>query len=226
MPTFIDESGDTGLIKSGGKPYFRLAAVWVPDEDGAVLFRESIRSLRRDLGLKPAYEFKFCTTHQVPVRRKAFFDVALAQEFRFAVSSIDKTHPDWIGSSGREQHQACATELAALMRPVYCQAEQRAGTKLKERIVVDDNHDRQFLQAVQVQFRGLRSPASPTDSMIGKVSFRKSAPEELLQLVDMVCGAVGEFLDESDPTWYGPIACRDVGRIWLPSTPKGHSDQL
>jgi Protein of unknown function (DUF3800) len=91
MPTFIDESGDTGSTRNGGKPYFRLAAVWVPTHGTAEVFRRKIRELRRTLGLRQDYEFKFAKTHYHPEQRKAFLEVALSDEFRFAVSLIDKT---------------------------------------------------------------------------------------------------------------------------------------
>ena len=45
---------------------------------------------------------------------------------------------------------------------------------------------------------------------MGKVKFRGSHPEELMQLVDMVCGAAGANLD-GEHTWYRIIAERDLG---------------
>jgi hypothetical protein len=109
MPTFIDESGDTGPFSEGGKPYFRLAAVWVPTLDHAESFREAVRQLRRDLGLRADYEFKFYKTHTRPEQRQAFLTAALAQPFRFTVCSIDKTADYWNSAGGPEQHWACAT---------------------------------------------------------------------------------------------------------------------
>ena len=52
MPTFIDESGDTGPNPDPGNHCFRLAAVWVPSHDVAEAFRESVRRVRRALGLR------------------------------------------------------------------------------------------------------------------------------------------------------------------------------
>jgi hypothetical protein len=47
--------------------------------------------------------------------------------------------------------------------------------------------------------------------LVGKVKFRGPQPEELMQLVDMVCGASGACLDGED-TWYRIIAERDLSR--------------
>ena len=70
MPTFIDESGDTGIVAHGGKPYFRLAAVWLPDPDA---FREAVRLLRRacdsiQLGIKSATILAFRNSSPHPRR--------------------------------------------------------------------------------------------------------------------------------------------------------------
>jgi len=103
MPTFIDESGDTGSIEDGGKPYFRLVAVWVATHDEADRFRERVRRLRHELGLKADYEFKYTKMHQ-PAHRRAFFDAAMSCEFRFAVGSVDKTDARWNAASRADQH--------------------------------------------------------------------------------------------------------------------------
>jgi Protein of unknown function (DUF3800) len=216
MPTFIDESGDTGLTRSGGKPYFRLAAVWVPSLDAAAAFRESIRQLRRHLRLRTDYEFKFAATHSHPDRREAFFKAALAGMFRFAVCSIDKTAETWNSATGPEQHWACATTLASCLRPIYHAAEEQRGPPLREPLVVDDNSDGNFLKIVKKAFRVLESKGRPGSALVGAVSFRKSKPEDMLQMVDMVCGAVGAYIDDGVDGWYSLIRDRDLGTIRLP----------
>lgn len=216
MPTFIDESGDTGPVKDGGTPYFRLAAVWVPRIDDVDLFRRRIQDLRRELGLPQSFEFKFAKTHSKPELRRAFFSTALAQEFRFAVSSIDKNDAYWASADRTEQHWACVTDIAVALRPIYHRAEETRKSPLKELIVVDDNGDRSFLGVIKRQFRGLGSKRQPGSSMIGKVLFRNSRDHEMLQLADMVCGAVGSMIDEKNQIWYSQIAERDREGIRFP----------
>jgi len=123
MTTFIDESGDTGPIKEGVSPFFRLSAVWVPTIDDAESFRGKIKHLRKDLGLPESHEFKFTKTHNWPELRGAFFSIALSQEFRFAVSAFDKREISCDAFRHAEQHWACCTELAATFRVVYHKAE-------------------------------------------------------------------------------------------------------
>ena len=210
MPTFLDESGDTGPPKRGGTSYFRLAAVWVPTQEAAQLFRERIQELRRRLSLPRSFEFKFAKTHQKPEWREAFFSAALSQDFRFAVSSIDKTEDCWASADRGQQHWACATEIAAMLRATYHRAEEGKETPLKELVVVDDNTDKDFLAIVKKQFRGMKSKISPESSMIGRVIFRGSDPDEMIQLVDLVCGASGALTDGSDRRWYDMIAERHL----------------
>ena len=198
MPTFIDESGDTGENSNPLKCHFRLGAVWVPSHDVAEAFRERVREVRRDLPVRADYEFKFSKTWHYPDRRRAFFDAAMEFPFRFVVCSIDKRAEAWRGAATSALHWASTVALSATLRSTYLSAYESklaAGQSgpLNELVVVDDNEDRDFLAMVRETFRGLGRSCEPPIFLIGKVRFRGSGPDELIQLVDMVCGAVGAF---------------------------------
>ena len=191
MPTFIDESGDTGPYGRGGKRYFRLAAVWVPSLDQAEDFRESVRTLAFSLARGGTWELKFADTHSHPEWRMAFLRAALAQEFRFAVSLFDKiADPYWEQASHAEFLWAGATELAALLRPVYLRAQATSVRPIKEPVFLDDNRDRRFLATVKSQFRGLKTGIPGRSSLIGAVAFHGSRADEMIQLIDIICGSV------------------------------------
>jgi hypothetical protein len=216
MPTFIDESGDTGPNPDMANCHFRLAAVWVPSHDVAEAFRTRIREVRQSLGLRMDYEFKFSKTWYHQNYRDSFFRAAMEHEFRFAVSSIDKRKGEWPGADSGLFHWASAVYIASSLRRTYLEAQQelvRTGSRspLKDLIVVDDNKDGNFLEVVKTVFRGLGAACDPRLYLIGKVRFRGSDPDELIQLVDMVCGAYGAHVD-GDSTWYRIIASRDVGK--------------
>jgi hypothetical protein len=219
MPTFIDESGDTGPNPDPRSNHFRLAAVWVPSHEIAETFRESVRQVRRDLHLRANYEFKFSQTSHYPERRRAFYQAAMRHPFQFAVSSIDKRVGNWRAAGTPAFHWASAVALAATLRPT-CLAAYRARVEagysgpLNELVVVDDNGDKRFLARIRETFRGLGRTCLPPVYLIGKVRFRGSAPDELIQLVDMVCGAAGAHLD-GDSTWYNLIASRDLGILQI-----------
>ncbi|MCI0464979.1 MAG: DUF3800 domain-containing protein [Gemmataceae bacterium] len=220
MPTFIDESGDTGH-EPDSATHFRLAAVWVPTHEVADAFRAGVLQLRQRLRLPAAYEFKFAKTGARPERRTAFFEEAMRHEFRFAAASVDKREGEWRDAERGAIHRACAVSLAATLRPTYRVQEAvraEAGKHdrpLGELVVVDDNQDQEFLAAIKEKFRGLASGCRRGAPLVGKVKFRGSGPDELLQLADMVCGAVVAHLD-GESTWYRLIASRDLGITPIP----------
>ena len=150
-----------------------------------------------------------------PKERRAFFQMAMTGEFRFTVCSIDKTSNDWNSARGTELHWACATTLAVYLQPIYHEAE-KLKCPLREPIIVDSNSDSRFLLTVQRAFRGLESKVRHGSSLVGRVTFRKSKPDEMIQLADMVLGAVGTHLDRQDSTWYEMIAARELKTISLP----------
>ncbi len=212
MPTFIDESGDTGTNPDPDNCHFRLAAVWVPSHEVAESFREAIHRLRRSLSVRETYEFKFSRTGSHPERRAEFLQAAMTHEFRFAAASIDKRHSDWRDAHRREFHWATAVSLSVLLRQTYLRAEADNGGQvpLRELVVVDDNGDKEFLATIKRKFRELPSACRSGGSLVGKVKFRGSSPDEMMQLADMVCGAVGAHLD-GDSAAYRIIAPRDLG---------------
>lgn len=216
MPTFIDESGDTGPYTSPARRYFRLAAVWVPQSDVEVI-RESIRAMRNRLGLRSNFEFKFCKTGNYPERRLAFFQTVMPHNFLFAFSAIDKSRDHWRDADRHAILWAATTELAATLRPIYLaeyrQLQQRGLGSTKELIVVDDNQDQKFLKIIEEQFRALGQAEKTSVYLVSKVKFRNSAPDELIQLADMVCGAVGWGMDGND-NWYKMISERHLGSIY------------
>src|SRR5258707_8006276 len=81
MPTFIDESGETGRVS----PYFRLAAVWLPTQAAVEAYRAEIRQFQEEVGLK-GYEYKWSKSLSQE-RRIAYFQAALGHPFQFAVAS-------------------------------------------------------------------------------------------------------------------------------------------
>lgn len=200
MPTFIDESGDTGW-KPGSLAFFRLGAAWLPTFVEAEACRASIQAVRGKLGMKANQEFKFARTAQRPELRREFFHAARQHAFRFVVCSYDKNRLPAFSVEASEFHWGCAVTLAAYLRETYRQAEKLKGiesskpTLLDELVVVDDNQDRDFLATIKRAFRALASGWRPGRKLVGKVKFRGSRPDEMLQLIDMVVGAVGEHLD-------------------------------
>lgn len=214
MPTFIDESGDTGNAV-GSSPYFRLAAVWVPTLEDVGGFRASVQELRRQLGLNAAFEFKHATTHLYPQRRMGFLKAALAFDFRFAFTSIEKREAYWEGASRKEIQWECVTDLAACMRFIYERHELQHSLPIRELIFVDDNGDQSFFQLVKRQFGAMRSRKFAPRSLVGKVRFRKSDDLAMIQLADMICGVAGDVMDGKSSEAFDLIHDRKVDQCEL-----------
>jgi hypothetical protein len=215
MPKFIDESGETGQVS----PYFRLAAVWLPTQEAVEAYRSEIQKFQRDAGLE-GYEYKWSKSLSLE-RRIAYLQATMGHPFRFAVASVDKQHADWRAAGPSVIHWACAVSLAAILRSVYLEEEARrvaakgGDRPLNELVVVDNNRDSKFLNVIKQKFRELHSGVRMGASLVGKVKFRGSGAEELIQLADMVCGAVGDYLG-GDETCYKIISSRDLGITHIP----------
>jgi hypothetical protein len=176
MPTFIDESGDTGPNPDQTSRHFRLAAVWVPSQAIAAALRASIQQVRQNLNLRANYEFKFSKTWSHQHHRQAFFQAVMMHEFRFAVSSIDKRDGDWATATKQAFHWASTVSLAGSLRQTYLAAHRAmvAGGRnrpLDELVVVDDNQDKGFLQMV----RERHSEGSVRHTSLGCILLEKSS---------------------------------------------------
>lgn len=212
MPTFIDESGDTGHA-STSKPYFRLAAVWVPSVKTANEIRDAIRRLRKELGRKSSYEFKFAKTGRFNEGRRRFFLTALEFPFRFAACHIRKVE-HWEKASSAAQYWAAATALAASLRATYQESEE-AKAPLRDPIWVDRNDDQRFLNAIARAFGGLKPRCPESRPLTAPPRFFLSHKDDMIQLVDMICGAVGTRLD-GESTWWNMVRDRCIEVSELP----------
>lgn len=222
MATFIDDQGGTGWTP-GSHTHFRLAAAWLPTAN-VVPFQQSVQNLRRLIGRRADYEFKFSKTHHCPEWRTSFYNLALKFGLRFTVCAFDKARVQPGSVEPFMFHQVCATVMAVHLRATYCEAEAArcAGEGklilLCEPIIVDDNKDPGMLAAIEDAFRALRSGRDPAAILTNKPEFRDSEKDEGLQLADMVMGAIGAHL-EGDSHWYDLIrkGGRDLGVVNLSS---------
>jgi hypothetical protein len=220
MATFIDDQGGTGWTP-GSHTHFRLTAAWLPTANVS-LFQQAVRSLRRHLGRRVDYEFKFSRTHHRPKWRTAFYKLAMDYGLRFTACALNKKRIDPGSVEPFVFHQVCATALAVNLRATYreaeaarCAAEGR-DILLREPVVIDDNQDSAMLAAIEDAFRALKSGRDPEALLTNKPEFRDSKVDEAVQLADMVMGAVGAHLD-GDNSWYNLIQLggRDLGVVEL-----------
>lgn len=195
MPTFIDESGCCGFEPTSF-PYFRLVAVWFPTGESAEACRESIEKVRQQLRLPEGYEFHYASKVSDAIR-EAFFNAVAGHEFCFVAVHFDK--PAKPGALDKEGlFRACIPVLTENLLDRYQYAEELKScdrgrpVRLAEKVIPDDNQDPFYLKVLKDYFFGLQSASGK--SLVGDVKPARSHTDRLLQLADMICGAVGAHL--------------------------------
>ena len=184
MLAFIDESGDTGLtIEKGATKYFIIVMIVFEDNDEALACDKRIDLLRRELRLPQDYEFHF---HGNSDRvREAFFQAVLPYQFFYYGIVINKKRLFGEGFKNKESFYKYAASLLF----------ENAKEKLERAIIVIDESGRELFKYQLVSY--LRKKLNSLNRhRIYKVKMQDSKRNNLLQLVDMISGAVNRSLNE------------------------------
>lgn len=182
MLCFVDESGDTGLkVGKGSSRYFTIALVLFNDDDEANACYQRITLLRRELGIPQDYEFHF---YETPAKiKKAFFEAVVPYNFFYLAITINKAGLFGEGFKYKGSFYKYTCSLAF----------ENAKPHLQNAIVVfDESGSRHFKQELQTY---LKHKMNEEDAArIKKVKVENSCKNNLIQLADMVCGAVSASL--------------------------------
>jgi hypothetical protein len=185
MLVFIDESGDSGFkLDRGSSRYFVIVAVIFTDEFSASACERAIDCLRRELSFPPCWEFHF---KKCPDKvREAFFRRVANERFWYHAFVLDKqklcaSAPTF--RDGKSFYQFAVSIVCDNARSLLQDA----------KIVIDKTGDRPFRQELQKRLR-----RHITDDagrcLIRKVGMEPSHSNSLVQLADMVCGAVSRSI--------------------------------
>ena len=196
MPTFIDESGDVG-IKPDSARHYRLAAVWLENKSQVEACTETFKALRSSLNLREDYEFHFAKIDHS--RKIALFNSIKVIPFRFALCSIDKTTFVDESLSKHWVLRTAVESLTNILEETYLPAESKRleGGHLNEPIKYDECNDKNYSNTLKECFRRTGVTKRKTNRLIGDIKTASSRTDSCIQLVDMICGAVGNFLDGS-----------------------------
>lgn len=177
MLVFFDESGDSGMKgKAGSSPYFIVTAALFEDNDEAGKCEQAIVALRQRLRLHERFEFHFNSCSDD--RRKAFLNQVANGGFFYHSVVLNKTKLWGKGFQEKNSFYKYATGL------VFENAKKEL---VNAKVIIDRCGNREFRDQLA---RYLKKRMNAQANLIRKVSMESSHSNSLLQLADMVCGAV------------------------------------
>lgn len=185
MYVFVDESGDAGLnIAKGSSKLFVVACCVFSESMAAEEAAEKIRRLRSELKWHQKEEFKFSKTR--PLIQLQFLE--LAKSFDFFVRSIvidksrfsaDSLKPDKHSFYNFAIQQVLADSI---------------GTISNAKLLIDGRAPKESLNATKKYFN---SQLESGEMLIDKLKFVDSKGDQLIQLADMIAGAIRRSHDQS-----------------------------
>ena len=182
MQAFLDESGDAGLKVTGGSSaLFVVALVVFEENEEAQAVTDRIAQLRRDLRLTDDYEFKFHSSRRD--FRTRFLQTVAPYSFFYHGIAINKAKLQGKGFQHKESFYKYASGLVF----------ENAKFSLNDAsVVIDGSGSREFRRELQNYLMRRINDSGPR--FIRRVQLKDSAHESLLQLADMIAGAVHRSL--------------------------------
>lgn len=208
MLVFIDESGDPGNSPAPNcSRFFTITLVVFHDHAEALRVEERIIELRRELRLPASFEFHFSKLRNE--WRTRFFETTRGFRWTYFSAVINKAKLYGPGFNVPD----------SFYKYTCGRAFELVGPYLREAIVViDSSGNRRFREELKAYLRKrLGEPDAEGKRPIKKVKLEESHRNNLLQLADMVCGAVTRDINkpDEDHKYRRLIAHREsVRQIW------------
>lgn len=193
MLVFVDESGDSGLkLGDGSSDFFVLTLVIFSKNEDATSADILVDSIRANLKLNPLSEFKFNKLRDSG--RRYFLRTIASQNFVYYSVVINKVKLTGPGFRFKESFYKYVCQMALNNCREYLD---------EAVIVIDGSGSREFRQQLQTYIKGKINDKDELAKCIKKVKIEDSRKNNLLQLADMVCGAVARsFSDKTDQPKY------------------------
>ena len=192
---FIDESGDTGFkFEKGSSRYVVVVLVSFEDTLDAEEVSLKIKRLKRKLGWGEATEFKFSGTSNR--FRREFFEVVKGCPFRFVALAVDKTEFVEGRLQGRRFYDyVLAQSFSELL-----------GLSGEATVYFDKMVDKSFVLSFNTCFRKIFGGGKGLK--IKRIKHRRSTSNNLIQLADMISGAVFRKYEKGEDIYYNQIKDR------------------
>jgi len=196
-----DEAGQTGFKFDHGST--RLFAISIVLTNEPQPIRDDLDHLRRQLGLSGATEFKF---HSTPhLSRLAFLERAATWPFAARMLYVDKRFlpVDFHRLKSWEFYAWLVAELLDRL-PV--------GDLGRTTLILDEfGASRLTLHAIREHLRR-RGLWGGSASLLKRIAFRRSQSEAVIQVADMLGGAIYRWLTEGDETYYRLVKSKTL--VW------------
>lgn len=185
MLVFIDESGDAGMQgKPGSSRLFIVTAVLFEDNDEAARCEMRIAEIRSQLRVSERFEFHFsrCSNEY----RRAFLAGISGSQFFYHSIVLNKAK---LYGPGFQQKSSFYKYAASLV------FENAKAQLLQAKVIIDKCGDREFRDQLSKYLKNRMNDGDKI--LIRKVTMEASHSNSLLQLADMVWGAVNRSFDVS-----------------------------
>jgi hypothetical protein len=177
----IDESGCPGFkLTKGSTPYFVVGMVIFNDFFHAEAASKTITDLRQSLNINP--EFKFSKTH--PSIKDRFFDEICQHHFEIRALVVDKSNI--YSHKLRNDTDSFYNYFIRTLMQYDNNTLQNASIK------IDGSGDKEFKKALNSYLRKYIG-----EHKIKKFKFTDSRKDNLIQLADMVVGAIARSYSET-----------------------------
>jgi len=180
MLVFVDESGDPGLkIEQGSSRYFVVALVIFEDNDEAQAADDRITLLRREMRLEPSFEFRFnkCRRNF----REQFLKAVAPYQFFYYGIVINKD-PNKLWGEGFQHKESFYKYASSLV------FENAKAFLSNATVIIDGSGSKDFRRQLERYFK--RRINIFEQRFIRKVKIQDSSRNNLLQLADMIAGAI------------------------------------
>jgi hypothetical protein len=206
MLIFMDESGDTGFkLKTASSRFFVLTIVIFDNLDAAEKANTAIKELHTELKFSQDKEFKFSTGTSNKFK-KAFLQKLARYDFRYRSIVIDKAI-----LAKREPKNPEDSLYMLVTDQLFLRAQER----IKNAALFVDRtaQSKTFIQKFNTYLR--RKLNTDMRKLIGEIRHKDSKSNNLLQLADMVCGAIYRKYNKKDDKFYKMIKKREED-LWKP----------
>lgn len=188
MLVFIDDSGDAGFkIAQGSTRSLVIACCVFEDNAAAERTANVIREFRASLGWHPRAEFKFSKS-RADIRR-AFLEAVRGEDFfvRAVIMQKDRIYSQHLQQDHRSFYNYAIQTVLSYSN----------GTIRNASVKIDGSGDRTYKKAAIAYLRS--EVTKRGGGVVAKVRFVDSKTDQLIQLADMVAGAIRHSVDSDKP---------------------------